>query len=66
MESDDGTLDWDAAFEALVADLHTPRYRRIVRVAWQAAAAGVAMAAAAWMVVHMVADALGDFGRPWR
>jgi hypothetical protein len=66
MERDDGMVDWDAAFEAIVAGLRPPRYQRVVRTAAQAAVAVALFAAAAWMLVQLVAAPLGDLGRPWR
>lgn len=66
MEPDDHTLDWDAAFEELVAGLRPPRYVQLARAAGQAVVAGALMFLAAWMLIHLVADPLGDLGRPWR
>jgi hypothetical protein len=66
VEPDDHTLDWDAAFEALVAPLRPPRYLQVARIAGQALVAGALMFLAAWMLIHLVADPLGDLGRPWR
>lgn len=65
-EFDDGPLDWDAAFEALVADLRLPRYRRLARVAGQVALAGALLVVSTWMLVAMVAEPLSHLGRPWR
>jgi|RhiMethySRZTD1v2_1073278.scaffolds.fasta_scaffold3549159_1 hypothetical protein len=65
-EFDDGTLDWDAEFEALVAGLRPPRYRRIARAAAQVALAGTLLVVSTWMLVAMVAEPLGHLGRPWR
>jgi hypothetical protein len=65
MERDDGTIDWDAAFEALVAGLRPPRRVQVVRVAWQAVAAVTLLALAAWTLLALVAESLEDFGRPW-
>lgn len=65
MERDDGAFDWDAAFEALVAPLRPPRYRRVARAAWQTVAIGVLMATACWTVLRVVGDQLDQFGRPW-
>ena len=65
MERDEGTIDWDAAFEALVADLRPPRYVRAARWAWQLAAALTLLACATWTLVSLLAESLGDLGRPW-
>jgi hypothetical protein len=66
MERDDGMLDWDAAFEGIVAGLRPPRYQRVARAAFQTALAVLLFAVAAWMLVRLVAAPLGDLGRPWR
>jgi hypothetical protein len=65
MERDDGTIDWDGAFEAIVSPLRPPRYVRVARVAWQTTLALVLMLVAAWMLVRLVADPLSRLGRPW-
>jgi hypothetical protein len=65
MERDDGTVDWDAAFEALVAPLRPPRYLRIARAAWQITATLVLLLVACWTVMRLIADPLSDLGRPW-
>ncbi|MGH9261935.1 MAG: hypothetical protein ACRD08_18920 [Acidimicrobiales bacterium] len=65
MERDDGTADWDAACEALVAPLRPPRYLRIARAAWQTTATLVLLLVACWTVMRLSADPLSDLGRPW-
>lgn len=65
MERDDGTVDWDAAFEALVAPLRPPRYLRIARATCQTAATLVLLVVACWTVMRLIADPLSDLGRPW-
>ncbi|HKE72571.1 MAG TPA: hypothetical protein VKB57_03105 [Acidimicrobiales bacterium] len=65
-EFDEGALDWDAAFEALVAPLRPPRYRRVARAAGQLALAVALLAVSTWMLISMVAEPLGHLGRPWR
>ena len=65
MERDDGTIDWDAAFEALVAGLRPPRYMRVARLAGQATAACILLLMAAWMLLSLVAESMDDLGRPW-
>jgi hypothetical protein len=65
MERDDGSIDWDAAFEALVSPLRPPRYVRVARAAWQTTLAVMAMLVAAWMLVRLIADPLSQLGRPW-
>ena len=65
MERDDGTIDWDAAFEALVAGLRKPRFSRVARVAWQATGACILLLIAVWMLLSLVVESLDDLGRPW-
>lgn len=64
MERDDG-IDWDAAFEALVAPLRPPRYVRLCRAAGQVGAAVILAALACWTAVRLVAEPLSELGRPW-
>jgi hypothetical protein len=65
VEHDEGTIDWDAAFEALVAPLRPPRSLRAVRRAGQAAAALALLAGTGWVLISLVAESLHDLGRPW-
>ena len=66
MERDDGTIDWDAAFEALVADLRPPRYLRVARVAWPGdGCMRSCCSSRPWMLLSLVAEPLDDLGRPW-
>jgi hypothetical protein len=65
VERDDGTTDWDAAFEAVIAGLRPPRHVRVARIAVQATATAILLAIAAWMVLTLVAESLEDLGRPW-
>ena len=62
---DDETLDWDAAFEAIVAPLRPSRKRIIARAVGEALVAGLVMMTAAWMLVRLVADPLAELGHPW-
>lgn len=65
MSPDDGAIDWDAAFESLVATLRPPRHRRYARAAAQVTAAMLLMAMACWTVVRLIAAPLAEMGRPW-
>lgn len=65
MDRDDGALDWDAAFDAIVAQLRPPRYQRVARVCGEAAAAILLVAAACWMTLRLVSEPLSQLGRPW-
>jgi hypothetical protein len=63
--SDEGTIDWDAAFEALVAPLRPPRYRRAARQFALAAVALALLVVAGFVLISLVAESLHDLGRPW-
>jgi hypothetical protein len=65
MDRDDGTIDWDAAFESLVAQLRPSRYVRLGRLAGQAALAALFFSAAGWTLMRLVADPVSHLGRPW-
>jgi len=62
---DGETLDWDAAFEAIVAPLRPSRWRVIARAVGEAVLAGLVMVSAAWLLVRLVADPLAELGHPW-
>jgi hypothetical protein len=63
--SEEGTIDWDAAFEALVAPLRPPRYRRVARRFGLTAVALTLLMGSAWVLISLVAESLHDLGRPW-
>jgi hypothetical protein len=65
VERDDRTIDWDAAFAALVAPLRPPRYLRAARRAGQLAAGLALLVGAGWVLISLVAESLHDLGRPW-
>ena len=65
MERDEQTIDWDAAFEALVAPLRPNRYLHAARRAGQAAAALALLGGTAFVLISQVAESLHDLGRPW-
>ena len=65
MERDEETIDWDAAFEALVAPLRPPRYRRVARQIGLAAVAQTVLMGTAWVLLSLLAESLHDLGRPW-
>ena len=65
MERDEQTIDWDAAFEALVAPLRPPRYLRAARRAVQVAAALALLVGTGWVLISLVVESLHDLGRPW-
>jgi len=67
MDRDDsGAVDWDAAFEAIVAPLRPSRTRRAVRATGQAVLAGVLMATSWWLLLQLMASQMQGLGHPWR
>ena len=67
MDRDDsGAVDWDAAFEAIVAPLRPSRTRRVVRATGQAALAGLLFAVSWWLLLHLVMTQMQGLGHPWR
>jgi hypothetical protein len=65
VESHEETIDWDAAFEALVAPLRPPRYRRVARRVALTAVTLTFLMGTAWVLISLVAESLHDLGRPW-
>ena len=65
MASEEGTIDWDAAFEALVAPLRPPRHRRLARRFVLTAVALTLLMGTAWVLLSLLAESLHDLGRPW-
>lgn len=65
MESHEETIDWDAAFEALVAPLRPPRYWRVTRQIGLTAVALAFLMGTAWVLLSLLAESLHDLGRPW-
>ena len=65
MDRDDGTIDWDAAFEAIVAPLRPARHVRIAGLVWRSLLAVALVALACWSVLHTIVAPLGQLGRPW-
>ena len=66
MDRDDGTVDWDAAFEAIVASLRPARHVQVVGMAWRLLVALAFVGVACWMFIHTVVEPLYELGRPWR
>jgi hypothetical protein len=65
MDRDDGAVDWDAAFEAIVATLRPPRHVQVAGVALRLVLAVLFVVVACWMFLHAVVEPLNNFGRPW-
>ena len=67
MEREDaGYIDWDAAFDAIVAGLRPSRPRRVLHAAGRAAAALALLTAAWWVLAAVVAAQVEGLSRPWR
>jgi hypothetical protein len=64
VDRDEGAIDWDAAFEAIVAPLRPPRYVRAVRAVTQATVALLMIAVAAWMLLRVIGESVNGLGRP--
>jgi hypothetical protein len=58
-------IDWDAAFEALVAPLRPPRHRRAARQIGLTAVALAFLMGTGWVLLSLLAESLHDLGRPW-
>ncbi|MDD9370962.1 MAG: hypothetical protein PV358_12665 [Acidimicrobiales bacterium] len=65
MDRDDGTVDWDAAFEAIVSTLRPARHVRVAAVAWRLMLAVVFVGISCWMFLRTVVEPLNNLGRPW-
>lgn len=67
MERDDsGAVDWDAAFEAIVAPLRPSRSRRLARTTAQAVLAAVLLSVAWFLLLQLMLMQVHTLGRPWR
>ena len=62
---DAGGIDWDAAFEALVAPLRPRRYVRIARATVQLIGAVVLLTLCCWILVQVMVEPMRELGRPW-
>lgn len=58
-------IDWDAAFESLVAPLRPSRCLRMFRVGAQAIAALVLLAVSCWLMIRVIVEPMRQVGRPW-
>jgi hypothetical protein len=65
MDGGIGGVDWDAAFEALVAPLRPSRVVRLGRAVAQIVAALTLFALGCWMLVRVVVQPMRELGRPW-
>jgi len=65
MDRDDGTVDWDAAFEAIVSALRPARHVQVAGMAWRLLLAVVFVGLSCWMFLHTVVEPLNNLGRPW-
>src|SRR5918998_4856 len=60
MDRDDGTIDWDAAFEAIVAPLRPARHVRIAGLVWRSLLAVALAVLTCWSVMHTIVAPLGQ------
>lgn len=71
MERDDtsrdaSSIDWDAAFEAIVAASWRPsRSRRALQVAGQALLGAALLATSWWLLMMMLSAQMEGLSRPW-
>lgn len=67
MDRDDGgVVDWNAAFEAIVAPLRPSRSRRLARAGGQVVLSVLVVSVAWWMLAHLVAAQVRCLDLPWR
>lgn len=64
--ADGGPIDWDAAFDAIVAPLRTPRHRRIARAVGSAVVAAALVAVTWLMLAQMMAAQARGLAQPMR
>ena len=58
-------LDWEAAWDGIVAGLRPRRYARIARSAIRTLLAVAVMAATLWLLMALVVEPFTQLGRPW-
>jgi hypothetical protein len=56
-------VDWDAAWEALVARLERPRHERVAVAVGQVMLALAVMVVSVWLLAQLVAQPLHQLGR---
>jgi hypothetical protein len=67
MEREDaGAIDWDAAFDAIVAELRPSRSRRALHATGRAVAALVLLVVSWWVLALIMAAQIEGLSRPWR
>jgi hypothetical protein len=62
----DGTFDWDAAFEAIVAPLRRPRHVQVARVVASAIVTAALVAVTWLLLLQMVAAQARGLAHPMR
>jgi hypothetical protein len=60
---DDEPIDWDAAWEALVARLQRPQHERIALAVGQAVVALAVMVLSVWLLARLIAEPLHELSR---
>lgn len=58
-------LDWEAAWDGIVAGLRPRRYTRLARSAIATLLAVAVMASTLWMLMALVVEPFTQLGRPW-
>ena len=58
-------LDWEAAWDGIVAGLRPPRYARLARSAIRTLLVLAAMASTLWLLMALVVEPFNQLGRPW-
>ena len=58
-------LDWEAAWDGIVAGLRPRRYARIARSAIRTLLAVALMATTLWLLMALVVEPFTQLGRPW-
>jgi hypothetical protein len=58
-------LDWEAAWDGIVAGLRPRRYARLARSAIRTLLAVAVMASTLWMLMALVVEPFTQLGRPW-
>jgi hypothetical protein len=58
-------LDWEAAWDDIVAGLRPRRYARLARSAIRTLLAVAVMASTLWLLMALVVEPFAQLGRPW-
>jgi hypothetical protein len=58
-------LDWEAAWDGIVAGLRPRRYARLARSTIRTVLAVAVMASTLWLLLALVVEPFTQLGRPW-